>query len=80
MVLGWCLEWISMKVPFTTRSRRGHTWFSSLILLFLVPVLMGGCPAEIQNAIVDAFETGVRGIVDATLDAAFNQIRPSGVR
>ncbi|MCC7292454.1 MAG: hypothetical protein IT449_10390 [Phycisphaerales bacterium] len=46
-----------------------------LIILPLLPLLMGGCPEQMQNATADAFETATRSILDSALTLAFDQIR-----
>lgn len=52
------------------------TWVFSGLMLFLA----GGCRPEFTNAVVDAFETGVRGVVDAALDIYFEEVRPNSIR
>jgi hypothetical protein len=56
-----------------TRRRRQ---LAAVVMCGVLPLLMGGCP-ELQNEVVTAVETAVRGIADAALDLFFEQYRSS---
>ena len=47
---------------------------AAIAFICLLPFLMGGCP-EFRNDAVDVFETAARGLLDAALDAYFDQFR-----
>ncbi len=55
--------------------RQGVRAACMALMVPLLPLLMGGCPEQMQNATADAFETASRSILDAALTLAFDQIR-----
>jgi hypothetical protein len=59
-----------MKLKPTQRPGR----IAAICLLTVVPLLMGGCP-EFQDAVVSAYESATRGIVDAAVTLYFDQFR-----
>ena len=48
--------------------------FAVFALSLLLPMMMGGCP-DFRNQSVTAFETAVRGVLNAGLDLYFDQFR-----
>ena len=48
------------------------------LLILLVPLAMGGCP-NAREEFVTAFETAIRGTLNATLDDVFEVLRSDGL-
>ena len=57
-----------------TRPLRLAKGLATLVLAFTAPLMMGGCP-QVRNTAVDAFETGMRDVLNTALDLYFEQWR-----
>ncbi len=60
------------------KSNRAVRRVALVALILCIPGAMGGCP-EFRNETVAAFETAARGLIDAAIDLAFDQLRTDDI-